>query len=637
MNFFQSQAQARSHSRRLVVLFALAVALIVAAVNAVVIVALAVLQQKGQGTVDPAALARQSPEIVAIVTAAVVGIVACASLYKVLRLRAGGGVVARSLGATLLPAQTRDPRYRRLRNVVEEIAIASGVAVPQIYVLEDEQAINAFAAGFSPADAAVTVTRGALDKLSRDELQGVIAHEFSHVVNGDMRLSIQLMGVTFGILVIATIARGVLRAVSRGRGSKKGGAGVVILAALAIMAIGYIGVFFARLIKAGFSRQRESLADASAVQFTRQTQGLAGALKKIAGVHGGSHLQSAKSEEVSHMLFGEGMKLSSLLATHPPLAERIKALDPAFDLKQIPALSLSERWNEPDYAPEDLAAPIAGFASAASAAAPGAPVKLIAQPGPQHYHYAEAVHAALPQELQALAHDPATARQIVLALLLDRDADTRQKQLGLVGKDLGAAPCDAVAALWPRVESLDPALRLPLAELAFPALRGGTRAELMGLVALIARVSHVDGQLSMLEFCLGRMVRTLVADALKPSRSAVAGHLKLPACEADVARLLSALAEYGSDDADAARRSYLAGLAHVLPLSGVKYQPDQPWPAVLDAALRHLDGLQGMGKELLLEALMKTASHDGRVTVGETELLRVICASLHCPLPPLMA
>ncbi len=636
MNFFQSQAQARSHSRRLVVLFALAVALIVAAVNAVVIVALAFTQQETAGAIDPAALARQSPEVVAVVTAVVVGIVACASLYKVLLLRSGGGVVARSLGATLLPAQTRDPRYRLLRNVVEEIAIASGVAVPEIYVIEEEEAINAFAAGFSPADAAVTVTRGALDKLSRDELQGVIAHEFSHVVNGDMRLSIQLMGVTFGILVIAIIARGVLRGVGRGRGSKKGG-GVVVLAALAIMVIGYIGVFFARLIKAGFSRQRESLADASAVQFTRQTQGLAGALKKIAGVTAGSHLQSARTEEVSHMLFGEGMQLSSLFATHPPLAERIKALEPAFDIGQIGALSRG--WNDPDYVPEDLAtsAPIAGFAPAASAAAPVAPARLIAQPGPQHYHYAEALHAALPEDLQALAHDPATARQLVLALLLDPDAGTRQRQLGLIAKDLGTAPANAVAGLWPRAETLDPALRLPLTELAFPALRGGTRDELMGLVSMIARLSHVDGHISMLEFCLGRMVRTLVADALKPGRAAVAGRLKVSACEADVARLLSAIAEYGSENADAARRSYMAGLSHVLPQSGVKYRPGQQWPAVLDAALRTLDGLQGAGKELLIEGLVKTASHDGRVTVGEMELLRVICASLHCPLPPLMA
>jgi Zn-dependent protease with chaperone function len=637
MNFFQSQAQARGHSRRLVVLFALAVAAIVAAVNAVVLVAIAFIQNEGRrgDAVDPTALSQHSPQVIVTVTLIVVGIVGLASLLKMMKLSAGGPAVARSLGATPLAARPKDARHTRLRNVVEEIAIASGVAVPQVYVLEGEQAINAFAAGFSPADAAVTVTQGALEKLSRDELQGVIAHEFSHIVNGDMRLSIRLMGVTFGILVIALIARGILR---HARGGRKNG-GAIILAALAIMLIGYIGVFFARLIKAGFSRQRESLADASAVQFTRQTQGLAGALKKIAGVQAGSHLHSARTEEVSHMLFGEGLKLSSLFATHPPLGARIKALEPTFDMKQVPAMALKQGWNDPGYAPEDLAlsVPIAGFAPSASAAAPRAPAGLIAQPGPQHYHYAEALRAAIPDALAALAREPATARHVILALLLDAEAGTRQKQLVLVGKSQGDANAGAVAVLWPKLEGLDPGLRLPLAELAFPALRAATRAELLELVALISRLTNVDGGVSMLEFCLGRMVRTLVADALKPARAAVAGRLKLAACEADVARLLSALAEHGSEDAAAARRSYLAGLSQALPQSGVKYQPGQPWPAVLDAALRHLDELQGPGKELLLEALMKTASHDGRITVGEAELLRVVCASLHCPLPPLMA
>jgi Zn-dependent protease with chaperone function len=408
MNFFESQAQARRHSRRLVALFLLAVALIVVAINAVVLVALAIAREDIAGTVDPVLVAQQMPLAVVVITAITLAIIGCASLYKISVLRSGGGAVARGLGATLLPEQSQDPRYRRLRNVVEEIAIASGVAVPEIYVLEQEQGVNAFAAGFSPADAAVTVTRGALDKLSRDELQGVIAHEFSHIVNGDMRLSIRLMGIVFGILVISIIARQVLDMTSRGgRGSKKGGVGVVILAAFAIMVIGYIGVFFARLIKAGFSRERESLADASAVQFTRQTTGLAGALKKIAGLDEGSKLHAAKGEEVSHMLFGEGMKLSRMFATHPPLIERIRRLEPTFNPQQVQALAA--RWNDPAYVPEDLAgaAPVASFAPSAPVAEPAVPAALIAQPGPEHYHYAEAVRAALPAELSALAHDPA--------------------------------------------------------------------------------------------------------------------------------------------------------------------------------------------------------------------------------------
>ena len=233
------------------------------------------------------------------------------------------------MGGVPIASDTTDFNLRRLRNVVEEIAIASGVPVPKIYVLEHEAAINAFAAGYSPSDAVIAVTRGALDRLNRDELQGVIAHEFSHVLNGDMRLNIRLMGVLFGILMIGLIGRKILE---HGRfGGRNKGAGAILVAALVAMIVGYVGLFFGRMIKAGVSRQRERLADASAVQFTRQTTGLAGALKKIGGLDEGSRLnERSNAEEVSHMLFGDGVGFRGLFATHPPLVERIQELEPQF-------------------------------------------------------------------------------------------------------------------------------------------------------------------------------------------------------------------------------------------------------------------------------------------------------------------
>src|SRR5690606_18310357 len=237
-------------------------------------------------------------------TLATLAVIGLGSLYRISSLSGGGEQVALQLGGTPVPEDTTDPNLRRLRNVVEEIAIASGVPVPRLYVLEHEAAINAFAAGYTPADAVVAVTRGALDRLNRDELQGVIAHEFSHILNGDMRLNIRLMGVLFGILVLALIGRKSSEG-SRGRGSR--GAGGVLVAALGLMVVGYCGWFCARLIKAGVSREREFLADASAVQFTRRTAGLAGALKKIGGLQEGSRLASAEAEEVAHTLFGDGV------------------------------------------------------------------------------------------------------------------------------------------------------------------------------------------------------------------------------------------------------------------------------------------------------------------------------------------
>jgi len=635
VNFFESQAQARSHSRRLVALFLLAVVLIVAAIDVVVLVALGITGQHAANGFDLSTLLAQSPAATVTATLVTLGIIVGATLYKTAKLRSGGGVVARGLGATLIPSQTTDPRYRRLRNVVEEIAIASGVPVPEIYVLEQEPGVNAFAAGYTPADAAITVTRGCMEKLSRDEMQGVIAHEFSHIANGDMRLSIRLMGVVFGILVISIVARTVLRG-TRVSSSRKGGAGVIVLAAVAIMLIGYIGVFFGRLIKASFSRQRESLADASAVQFTRQTQGLAGALKKIAGLDAGSKLQIADGEEVSHMLFGDGTGYSRLFATHPPLVERIKQLEPGFDPRQLEALA--GRWNDSSYVPEDsgASAPIAAFAAAARVAAPTHLSAQIAQPGAAHFHFAESVRAGLAPALKAMARDPAHARSLILALLLDPEPALRARQLSAIEKPLGTESSRAIAAVYPQIAGLDAALRLPLAEIAFPALRQRPRAELLQLVTAISVLSNTDGHVSMFEFCMGRMIRTLVADAMNPARVAVAGGLKLSSCEIDVTHLLCAVAQGGNANEDAARRAFTVGRSHALPQSNARYLPGNNWPAVLDPALRTLDRLRAPGKELLLEALVKTVSHDGRITASEAELLRVVCASLHCPLPPLL-
>src|SRR5688572_7945714 len=229
---------------------------------------------QGQDATGPAVLA-------GVITLLVIG---GASLFKTLSLRAGGGVVARSLGGTRIERGTRDPALRRLHNVVEEMTIASGVTMPEVYVLESEDGINAFAAGNTPADAAIAVTRGAITRLNREELQGVIAHEFSHVLNGDMRLNSKLLGWVFGLLAVAIAMRIFLQGAG-GRSSRRDGkGGALILVAVAIMAIGYLGVFVGRLLQAAVSRHREKLADASAVQFTRNPQGLVGALLKIAGV-----------------------------------------------------------------------------------------------------------------------------------------------------------------------------------------------------------------------------------------------------------------------------------------------------------------------------------------------------------------
>src|SRR6187549_268940 len=327
MDFFARQEAARRTTRWLLVAFLISVVLVVFAIDAVVFFLF--------GAAEPDA----SPAAAVFGTSVVVLAIICgASLFKTLSLRAGGGAVARSLGGTRIERGTGDLPLKRLHNVVEEMAIASGVTMPEVYVLENEDGINAFAAGNSPADAAIAVTRGAATLLKRDELQGVVAHEFSHILNGDMRLNLRLLGWTFGLLAIAIVARIVLQTSPRSSGrDRRDGAGALMLAALAIMVLGYIGVFFGRLLQAAVSRHRERLADASAVQFTRNPLGLSGALLKIAGVSSGSRLVTPEAEEVAHMLFAAG--LPRMFATHPPIEERLKALDPSFRASELPRLA----------------------------------------------------------------------------------------------------------------------------------------------------------------------------------------------------------------------------------------------------------------------------------------------------------
>jgi Zn-dependent protease with chaperone function len=336
MNFWARQAEARQRSRWLMAIFTAAVLAIVLAVNFVVLSLLALLDAGQPVVADSLWLARH-PQAAVTTTLVVLAIIGIANLYKTMSLSTGGGAVARSLGGLRVQADTSDPLQQRLVHVVEEMAIASGVPVPAVYVLEQEDGINAFAAGHTPANAAIAVTRGALQNLSRAELQGVIGHEFSHILNGDMRLNIRIMGLLFGLLVIAIAGRTVSWYAPRQSDSRRGSGGLLIVAGVLVMALGYVGVFFGRLIQAAVSRQRELLADASAVQFTRDTTGLRDALLKIGSVRG-SRIRHPDAEEVAHMLFAPGM--TRWFATHPPLLVRIRALDPGFDPAQFDNLRL---------------------------------------------------------------------------------------------------------------------------------------------------------------------------------------------------------------------------------------------------------------------------------------------------------
>lgn len=648
MNFFDHQRAARSSTLKLVFLFIVAVVAMVAFIDAAAAVAMTYRRA------DPSAVF----DVVVGVTAVTLLIIAGGMITKTVALRQGGAAVAASVGAVQVDPTSSDPQLRRLVNIVEEMSLASGVPAPRLFVLPEEPGINAFAAGFTPADAAITVTSGALSQLNRDELQGVIAHEFSHILNGDIRLNIRLIGLLNGILLIGLTGLRVLQfGGGRGGGSKNGAP--IWMIALAMMVLGFIGVFFANIIKAAVSRQREWLADASAVQFTRQTDGLVGALKKIAGIASGSALRDARSAtEVSHMLFGEGRRsFRAWYATHPPLADRIKALDPSFDPREVDALKQRYGQRLPDGLAEDA---MAGFTPTGTASAVGAavqPAATVAGPfgagrrgiSPEQVadragtltradlQHGSALHATIPPDARRLATQPSTAAAAIIALLLARPGDPlHARQLASVAQRLGHPEAQAAAALVNTMTVLPAELRLPLVDLAIPQLAAHPPAFREALLGVLNELAVADGSVSMFEYCVTRLVWSYLQDAANPHRRSKVGHGSLDRVRPTVTTLLATLAVAGAGDQESARRAYDSALRRLYPDAAAPPPRQVAWQQALDQGWAGLDGLAPKAKQALVEAMAVAVTADGTVTTAEAEMLRAACALMHVPLPALL-
>ncbi|MCL4790895.1 MAG: M48 family metallopeptidase [Gammaproteobacteria bacterium] len=638
MNFWARQAEARQRSRWLVAIFIAAVLAIVLAVNFIVLSLLA-LFDAGQPAVADAVWLARHPQAALVTTLGVLGIIGIANLYKTMSLSAGGGVVARSLGGLRVQADTTDPLQQRLVHVVEEMAIASGVPVPAVYVLEQEEGINAFAAGHTPANAAIAVTRGALQHLNRAELQGVIGHEFSHILNGDMWLNIRIMGMLFGLLVIAIAGRTVSWYAPRGGDRWRGSGGLLILAGVLVMALGYIGVFFGRLIQAAVSRQREFLADASAVQFTRDTTGLRDALLKIGSVRG-SRVRHPEAEEVAHMLFAPGM--TRWFATHPPLLARIRALDPGIDPAQFDELRLEVKPQplgvvevvSRDRLPRSLEAGGGSAHRSLSLDPTGLPA-LVGNPGAREVAQARTLRESLSDKYAGDDGDHLSrATALLFALVLDSAPAVRSNQLQKVRASFGA-PLEAhVIEQGARVASLESGLHLALLGEIVPVLRQLPATGRRRILGCLGELCRTDGMTSVFEYVVCTLARTYIGESLEPGRSA---RLTTTARTGpELQALFSTLAAHGHADPEAAAQAYQAGMTHLGLAQIPPFSPVPGWSGALDRALRCLDGLEAAGKSRLVEALGITVVHDGQVMRTEAELLRAICAVLHCPLPPLV-
>lgn len=657
MNFFEHQDRARRKTKQLVMLLALAVIALIA-ITTFAAAALIYLSGNAQpqayeyahtfwsGTLH--ALSLQSFLWIAL---AVTSVVLLGSLFRFMQLGSGGRAIAEAMGGRLLLGQTSDPDERKILNVVEEMAIASGTPVPPVYLMEDD-AINAFAAGYRPQDAVIGITRGCIHQLSRDELQGVIAHEFSHIFHGDMRLNMRLVALLYGILVIGLIGEFLLRssrASSLVRSSRDKSPGGIMLIGLGLLIIGYTGTFFGNLIKAAVSRQREFLADASAVQFTRNPDGIAGALKKIGASSEGSTLHNEHAAEFSHMYFCQGVRLFfNMMATHPPLNERIKRIQPRWNGKLETALhSASTNTNKGSNRLSEQSAAFAQAAAPHSASATidsgdlhhyleinnridiDSTLQQIAQPSAAQLNYAQTCLTEITEELKSASQDAFSARGIIFGLLLDAHAEQRNRQLALLSEHLTTSELQTINPIIHASAQAAIHLRLPLIELSITALKQLSEAQQQDFLHCLNVLIQADQKVSLMEWAIYRIVLHNIRREQQPLRTR-----SLLEMHEDCQRLISLLAYTGARHQTEAEHAF-AQASSALPfkqftlLDRTSIKLD-----VIDAALERLNQLKPLQKPQLLKAMSLCVMHDGKLHTAEAELFRALADGLDCPIPP---
>lgn len=632
MNFFQAQDDARRRTKWLVLYFILAVIGVILSVYAIVAAAMTYL-----GAGNPL-----MPGVFIMTALITGGVMGTGSLFKSMQLNGGGSVVARDMGARQVDAHTTDTDERRLVNVVEEMAIASGVPVPEIWLMDDELGINAFAAGTEPGNAVVAVTRGCLQRLTRSELQGVVAHEFSHILNGDMRLNMRLMGLLFGILMISMIGRTLFHALRfvnvRGssRDSKGGGGTVVIailLAGVGLMIVGSIGVFFGRLIQAAISRQREYLADASAVQFTRDTDGIAGALMKIGGQQYGSKINAAKAAEASHLFFADGGMFSYGLATHPPLDQRIKALQKSWDGEFI-------ETHLPDVATGRSAARdarMSGFSGHTPPPLPGrgnvdrVEMQNLGEPSQVNISIGSQLHESLEREWIHACHDREEAQALIFGLLLAEDNELRQEEVLFVNNGAGQ-DAGALAVEWNHsLSGLHSSVKIALIDLCVPTLRRLSRPEYERFVEITQWLIASDGQVDLFEFMLQHIVERHLDSHFQRRGYGKIRYRRIEQLERESNVLLTTLAALGGDQQ--MQEAYQAALSD----SGKTMEMLPPEACGLknvEQALEKFDAATPLVKKQLLRMLGVAVMHDGVIESREAELLRATADAIGCAVPP---
>lgn len=640
MDFFQKQDDARRRTRLLVMYFIASVIAIIA----LMYLAAGFFTGWEKGYLDWKLLG-----MVAAVTAGTIGL---GSGFKIMQLSGGGSVLAQELGGRALDPATTHTEERRLLNIVEEMSLASGLPVPAVWVLEDEEGINAFAAGHTPADAVVGVTRGCMRALTRDELQGVIAHEFSHILNGDMRLNLRLIGVVHGLLVMGIFGRLVMRLGAEMRGGSRSDKGAdprlaILLMGVVLFVLGYIGVFFGKMIKAAISRQREFLADAAAVQFTRNPESIGGALLKIGGYAYGSELKTPRSEEASHLMFSNAMgnALSQALSTHPPLAQRIKAILPHWDgtwpTVTLPAINAhledTESNPEPDQGPVASLAGLLDSRRTISSTQARTALSRIGQPTPEEIDSAVRIGAGIPAPLQTLLRDSSGAQAVLFGMLLSREPEVRDSEEEVLRTLVDGHTLLVAREVAARIRGWHSAQLIAMIDLSLPSLRRLTPAEYGRFSHVVGEMIAADDHLNLFEFMLQKVVRRHLDRFFRRNPPPLPDITRLADASTEVGTLLSSFAGLSGPPASTAwHKAWESGVDAYRKAGGTDSLavPAPPDLHAVEGALDRLDHAVPTVKKAFLEVCAAAVFADGAVNSGEAELLRAVADTIGCPVPP---
>jgi len=573
-----------------------------------------------------------------------------ASFFKSLALSKGGGaMVAKSLGGREVDRSTNNHNERVLVNVIEEMSIASGVPVPSIFILDQEDDINAFAAGYTPSDAAIGVTSGCLNMLNRDELQGVIAHEFSHILNGDMRLNIRMISILFGILVLTLIGYFTIRFLPWGSSRRSssnskegngGGVAIILIIALAMMIFGFIGQIMAKLIKAAVSRQREFLADASAVQFTRNPAGISGALKKIGG-GAGSIISHHRAEEASHMFFGSCFKKKfiNIFATHPPLEDRIRAIDGTFD-----GFDFIDNQDHTHSQSEQTESGISSFS--------GGDSNLINDESQQHrlnsleqlgqineeqLYVARGILTTINDKIIDAVRDKSGAKVVAGFLLLSSDELIKKKQIVIINDFVGPS-FDDLEFHINEISDSPSATKMALMDLCLPSLRNCSENEYDQFCNYVDALIFADDQVDLFEYMVQRIIRRHLDKYFgRVKKMSAFRYVSLSNVNNECSLILSAMAGVGSAIKSESQEAFSNG-AFILESEGSgnlkMLEQDQFGLHEIDQALDTLEKCSGILKKKILVACGTAALSDNHINCLEIELLRAIADSIGTPIPP---